>query len=158
METRHLNLTQSDSCESPPTPARSASVSVSPLAETVLVVDDDPMVRDVEAQILRLHGYTVFEADSAAEALRMAGEPVPIHLLITDLSMPEIDGLELTRRFRTMRPETPMLMVSGSLPLLRDRTQEMDQFEFLAKPFAFSDLLQKVRAILDATKPVPGDQ
>ena len=158
METRHPNITPSDSCHPPPTSARSAAVRVSPFAETVLVVDDDPMVRDVEAQILRLNGYTVFEAESAAEALRMAGEPAPIHLLITDLSMPEIDGLELTRRFRTMRPETPMLMVSGSLPLLRDRIQELDQFEFMAKPFAFSDLLHKVRTILDATNPVSQDR
>src|SRR5262245_33444847 len=79
--------------------------------ETLLVVDDDPTVRDVEAQVLRLHGYRVLEADGAAEALRLADEPAPIHLLITDLSMPGIDGLELTRRFRMVRPETPMLMV-----------------------------------------------
>jgi DNA-binding response OmpR family regulator len=121
----------------------------------VLVVDDDPMVREVEAQILRLHGYTVLEAESAAQALRLAAEATPIHLLITDLSMPGVDGLELTRQFRTRHPTTPMLMVSGSLPLLRDRTQDLDQFEFLAKPFAFDELLNKVRTILDAADSEP---
>ena len=69
--------------------------------------------------------------------------------------MPGVDGLELTRQFRTMHPETPMLMVSGSLPLLRDRTQGLDQFEFLEKPFAFNELVEKVRTILDAADSAP---
>ena len=55
-------------------------------------------------------------AENAAEALRLAREAAAIHLLITDLAMPEVDGLELTRRFRAVHPETPVLMVSGSLP------------------------------------------
>ena len=80
------------------------------------------MVRDVETQILRLQGYTVLEAESAAEALRVAAATATIHLLITDLMMPEVDGLELTRRFRAVHPKTPVLMVSGSLPLLRARS------------------------------------
>ena len=63
-----------------PSPAR-----ISEPAKTLLVVDDDPMVRDVETQILRLQGYTVLEAEGAAEALRLAGETAAIHLLITDL-------------------------------------------------------------------------
>ena len=96
------------------------------------------MVRDLETQVLRLQGYTVLEAENAAEALRLAGEAARIDLLITDLSMPEADGLELTRRFRTAHPRTPVLMVSGSLPLLRARSeQDLDRFEFLAKPFHF---------------------
>ena len=122
----------------------------------MLVVDDDPMVRDVETQVLRVQGYTVLEAESAAEALRLAGETATIHLLITDFSMPEVDGLELTRRFRAVHPKTPVLMVSGSLPLLRARSEpDLDRFEFLAKPFQFSELLHKVRTLLDAAAPLP---
>ena len=68
--------------------------------ETLLVVDDDPMLRRVETQVLRGRGYRVLAAEGAAEALRLAGKNATIHLLITDLVMPEIDGLELTRRFR----------------------------------------------------------
>ena len=114
------------------------------------------MVRDVETQILRLQGYTVLEAESAAEALRVAAATVTIHLLITDLVMPEVDGLELTRRFRAVHPKTPVLMVSGSLPLLRARSEpDLDRFDFLAKPFQFDELLHKVRTLLDAAAPLP---
>jgi two-component system, cell cycle sensor histidine kinase and response regulator CckA len=139
--------------------ATSESPSPAEISEppkTVLVVDDDPMVRDVETQILRLQGYTVLEAQSAAEALRLAGETATIHLLVTDLMMPEVDGLELTRRFREVHPTTPVLMVSGSLPLLHARSEEVfHPFDFLAKPFHFSELLHKVRTLLDAAAPLP---
>src|SRR5512137_1594709 len=134
-----------------PPPAR-----ISEPARTVLVVDDDVMLRDMETMMLRLEGYTVLEAESAAEALRVAGSNVPIHLLITDLMMPEVDGLELTRRFRMVHPKTPVLMVSGSLPVLRARSElDPDHFDFLAKPFQFDELLLKVRMLLDATAPLP---
>ena len=123
--------------------------------KTLLVVDDEPMVRDAETQILRLQGYTVLEAGNAAEALRLAREAAAVHLLITDFSMPEVDGLELTRRFRTVHPKTPVLMVSGSLPLIQHRADDLDHFEFLVKPFQFNELLRKVRTLLDATAPLP---
>jgi two-component system, cell cycle sensor histidine kinase and response regulator CckA len=124
--------------------------------KTVLVVDDDPMVRDVETAVLRVQGYKVLAAECAAEALRLAGETATIHLLITDLAMPEIDGLELTRRFRAVHPKTPVLLVSGSLPLLRARSEpDMDRFAFLAKPFQFSELIHKVRVLLDSAAPLP---
>jgi two-component system cell cycle sensor histidine kinase/response regulator CckA len=129
---------------------------ISEPAKTLLVVDDDPMVRNLETEVLRLQGYTVLEAKSAAEALHLAGVTAPIHLLITDLMMPEVDGLELTRLFRTVHPETPVLMVSGSLPLLRGRSEEdLGRVELLAKPFAFDELVRKVRTLLDATFPLP---
>ena len=128
---------------------------ISEPAKTLLVVDDDPMLRDVEAQILRLQGYTVLEAENAAKALRLAREAAAIHLLITDFSMPEVDGLELTRRFRAVHPKTPVLMVSGSLPLIQHRADDLDRFEFLAKPFQFDELLRKVRTLLDTTAPLP---
>jgi DNA-binding NtrC family response regulator len=122
----------------------------------LLVVDDDPAVRDLEAEVLRLQGYAVLEAKSAAEALRVAGETAMIHLLITDLVMPEVDGLELTRQFRAVHPKTPVLMVSGSLPLLRARSElDLHRFDFLAKPFQCSELLHKVRTLLEAAAPLP---
>jgi DNA-binding NtrC family response regulator len=131
-----------------------AEVSESP--KTVLVVDDEPMVRELETQILRVQGYKVLAAEGAAEALRLAGETATIHLLITDLSMAEVDGLELTRRFRALHPKTPVLLVSGSLPLVRARSEpDLERFHFLAKPFQFSELIHKVRVLLDAAAPLP---
>jgi DNA-binding response OmpR family regulator len=136
-------------------PAATPSAKMSDPAKTLLVVDDDLMVRDMEAQVLRLQGYTVLEAQGAAEALRLAREAAAIHLLITDFSMPEVDGIELTRQFRLVHPKTPVLMVSGSFPSIQDRADGLGRFEFLAKPFQYDELLHKVRALLDATAPLP---
>src|SRR6266496_615632 len=146
---------RADSGHSEPTPARPSSARISDPAETLLVVDDDPLLRDLATQILSLQGYNVLQAESAAEALRLADEAPAIDLLITDFMMPEVDGLELARRFRAVHPKTPVLMISGSLPLLRDGSEDVDRVELLAKPFAFNELLRKVRTLLDATIPLP---
>ena len=155
---KHLQYGQHGN-EPVPFPATPESPSPAELTEprkTVLVVDDEPMVRELETQVLRVQGYNVLAAEGAAEALRLAGETATIHLLITDLAMPEIDGLELTRRFRELHPKTPVLVVSGSLPLLRARSEpDMDRFTFLAKPFQFSELIHKVRTLLDAAASLP---
>jgi DNA-binding NtrC family response regulator len=155
MKAFHSDQSKSDSTYSEPPSAFPSPVEIADPARTLLVVDDDPMVRDLEAQLLGLQGYKVLQAESAAEALRLAGETAAIHLLITDFSMPEVDGLELTRRFRTVHPKTPVLMVSGSLPLMRDESQDPDCLEFLAKPFLFNELLDKVRKLLDAAPSLP---
>jgi DNA-binding NtrC family response regulator len=120
-------------------------------AKTLLVVDDDPLVRGLETEVLRLQGYTVLEAGSAAAALRVAASTPTIDLLITDLLMPEADGLDLTRRFRALHPTTPVLVISGSLPLLHVRTKlDLNRFEFLPKPFHLDELLHKVHVLLEA--------
>ena len=142
-----------------PSPARSElplAARISEPARTVLVVDDEAMVRDLETEVLRLQGYNVLAAGSAAEALRMAASTATIHLLITDLMMPEVDGLELTRRFRVMHPNVPVLMVSGSLPLLHAMSEpDLERFDFLAKPYQLNELIQKVRTLLEAPIPLP---
>src|ERR1035438_4519259 len=139
--------------EQVPSPARSESpppARISEPARTVLVVDDEAMVRDLLTEVLRLQGCNVLAVASAAEALRVAASTATIHLLITDLMMPEVDGLELTRRFRAMHPNIPVLMVSGSLPLLHAMSEpDMERFDFLAKPFQLNELLQKVRTLLE---------
>ena len=152
------NMIRSAASQSRPAAAFPSAARASDPVETLLVVDDDPMVRDLEAQLLRLEGYTVLEAEGAAEALRVAGEAVAIHLLITDFKMPDVDSLELTRRFRAANPQIPVLMVSGSFPPCRDRFQDLDRFAFLAKPFAPAELLHNVRALLDAVTPLPRRQ
>jgi len=155
MKTYHSNTMRSDSCPSRPISTFPSSPGISEPTETLLVVDDDPMVRDMEAHILRLQGYQVLEAEGAVKALRLAREAAAIHLLITDFSMPEVDGLELTRRFRAVHRKIPVLMVSGSLPSIQNRADDLDRFEILAKPFQNGELLHKVRTLLDAVAPLP---
>jgi CheY-like chemotaxis protein len=122
--------------------------------KTVLVVDDDPIIRSVEVQILASQGYNVLQAQSGAEALQLA-DSATIHLLLTDFLMPDVDGLELTRKFRTVHPETPVLMVSGSLPPTDKRIENLANFGFLPKPFALNELVQKVRTLIQAEAPFP---
>ena len=122
--------------------------------QTVLVVDDDAMVHSFEAELLSSQGYNVLQAESAAEALRLA-DTATIHLLLTDFIMPDVDGMELARKFRTVHPETPVLMVSGSLPSTDNRIENLARFEFLPKPFGFHELLQKVQTMIQAEAPSP---
>jgi CheY-like chemotaxis protein len=122
---------------------------------TLLVVDDDKFFRELAARALCGQGYKVLQADGAAEALRLAGTTATIHLLVTDFVMPEVDGLELTRRFRTLHPETPVLMVSGSLPLIQPKVGNLDRFVLVEKSSTFDVLLGKVRALLNELSPLP---
>ena len=78
-------------------------------------------------------------------------------ILITDYSMPEVDGLELTRRVRALYPTIPVLMVSGSMPPMERKADEAGRFAFLTKPFHFDELLHKVRSLLDAIAPFPNE-
>ena len=148
------NLLRNDSSHSQRTSPSPSPAKMSDPTRTLLIVDDNRRVRELEAEILCLEGYNVLQAESAAEALRMAASSA-IHLLITDFAMPEVNGLELSRRFRAVHPQTPVLMVSGSLPLLRDESQDLDCIELLAKPFTFNDLVHKVRMLLNAALALP---
>jgi len=85
---------------------------------TLLVVDDEPIMREIEVLALAREGYQVLSAAGPAEALRLAAVTSTIDLLLTDYSMPEANGIELVRRFRTVHPKTPVLMVSGSFEML----------------------------------------
>src|SRR5207249_3182778 len=83
--------------------------------ETVLVMDDDPMLQGVLVEILRRFGYRVLEASGALEAQRLAEGHRKIHLLLMDLSTPETSDLELAFWFRAFYPKTKVLVTSSSL-------------------------------------------
>ena len=117
-------------------------------AETLLVVDDDEAIRQLEVRILSQLGYKVLEAEGPVEALQVAAVTPIIHLLLTDYSMPQANGLVLAQRFRTVHPKTPVLMVSGSLQEIVDRAGHLDRFAVLAKPFKPEDLVDTVRTLL----------
>jgi signal transduction histidine kinase len=119
-------------------------------SETILFVEDDGAVRKVIRQILFAKGFAVLEAGGGAEALALAEQfPGPIHLLISDLSMPRMNGKELGERFARLHPETKVLFVSGhdrrTLP--GDQAPREDA-PFLQKPFNNEELLQKIRKVL----------
>jgi len=115
---------------------------------TLLVVDDEEEIRRLVARSLRQIGYRVLEAEGPAEAMRLAAATPTIHLLLTDFWMPGGNGLELARQFRTLHPETPVLMVSGSLDAIGSHAEPFDRFSVLAKPFTPTDLVHRVRMLL----------
>jgi CheY-like chemotaxis protein len=88
-----------------------------PGAETILLLEDDAGVADLAQEILAGHGYTVLAARSPSEGLRLAAtHPGPIHLLVTDVVMPEMSGREFAERLCARRRETKVLYISGYVP------------------------------------------
>jgi signal transduction histidine kinase len=122
-------------------------------SETVLVAEDDLAVRSVTVNMLRKRGYTVLEAESPGEALRLAGEhPDPIHLLVTDVVMPEMGGRELADAIVLVRPQVRVLFVSGYTENAIVHQGVLDRgIAFLSKPFTIQSLAAKVRSVLDGS-------
>jgi len=134
----------------------SANVEHDRTFQTVLVVDDEEMVRIIMVQVLQDNGYTVLEASDGLEALRIAKEHTGrIDLLLTDVKMPGMNGLELAARLLSNRPEMTVLYVSGHADSTRQIQLQEGQFiiepgaNFLHKPFSPDGLLQKVRHMME---------
>jgi signal transduction histidine kinase len=120
--------------------------------ETILVVEDEPALMELDSEVLKERGYRVLEADCAAQALEVAaGHPGRIDLLLTDVVMPGQSGGELARRLVSTRPETKVLYMSGyaSDSLVQHGISE-EAAAFIEKPFAPDALVRKVRAVLDS--------
>jgi nitrogen-specific signal transduction histidine kinase len=119
--------------------------------ETVLVVDDEPDLRQLIRKVLTHDGYRVMEAASGGEAISLAKHwKGSIDLLISDVMMPGMRGTELAFSVRAVRPSIKVLLISGYANderLPADAGEE--QFAFLAKPFKPSELADRVRQILD---------
>ena len=119
--------------------------------ETVLLVEDEDAVRDLARDILQPRGYTVLEARHGAEALRISEQhPGPIHLMLTDVVMPEMTGRQLADRLSVLRPATKVLYMSGYTDNAVVHHGVLDPGTiFLQKPFTAAVLARKVREILD---------
>jgi two-component system, cell cycle sensor histidine kinase and response regulator CckA len=118
--------------------------------ETILVAEDEAMVRELTREILEEAGYTVIEAADGGEALRLAAAHVgPIHLLLSDVVMPGMMGAETAARLRTLRPEVKILYMSGHTddPAIESGKVQGDA-PLLAKPFSPAALTSRVREAL----------
>jgi two-component system cell cycle sensor histidine kinase/response regulator CckA len=124
--------------------------------ETVLLAEDDEPVRRATTQVLEGLGYSVIAVPGGAEALALIDKlPVSLAILITDVVMQGMDGLTLAREVRQRRPETRVLLISGYAPpeAASAASAQPDDFPLLAKPFTPTQLAQKIREILDASRP-----
>ncbi len=122
--------------------------------EVVLVVEDEPGVRAPICRALRQRGYFVLEANHGEAAMKVMQEHhAPVHLVITDVMMPEMDGTQLVSLLRSWYPRMRVLFISGYSAQYfeaRGGAGRVSGSHFLAKPFGPADLTRRVREILDA--------
>jgi two-component system, cell cycle sensor histidine kinase and response regulator CckA len=120
---------------------------------SILVVDDDPAVLEIMAEILRQAGYRVLQAEGGWSAIHAFEEaPSPPNLLVTDVIMPDLTGPVLAARLRKMRPELKVLFVSGFHDTeLVQRFVGQQGFALLPKPFTPDGLLRTVEEALRKT-------
>ena len=120
--------------------------------ETILLVEDEEEVRKLVARILRKQGYKVLEASQGKEVFSLCEEQEgPIHLMVTDVVMPEMTGVELAEHIKQVYPEMKVLYMSGysSDRVAIDREKVEKRIEFIQKPFTVYRLARKIREVLE---------
>jgi len=136
--------------------AESRQVPVAPPSgyETVLLVEDEAMIRTMVGTFLRLHGYLVLEARDGPDALRVARDHAgPIHLLLTDVVMPGMSGREVAERLLSFRRDLKVLYMSGyTSEAMAHHGLSDAATEFIQKPFTPNALMQKVSETLGKSR------
>ena len=135
----------------PPAPSLAPPVSVRG-SQTVLLVEDEAQVRHLVEKVLKANGYTVLVAATGPDAERVAGQHAgPIHLLLTDVVLPGLDGRQVAERLTAARPGIRVLYLSGYTDdaIVRHGVLEPG-VAFLQKPFSPAVLGRKVRDVLDS--------
>ncbi len=129
------------------------TVPVEPGTETILLVEDEANLRYLARQFLEKQGYRVIEAADGAVAMQIAvAHEGVIHLLLTDVIMPGMNGRELAQRVAEIRPNVKILYMSGYTENVIGRNGTLDAgIRLLAKPFTLRELNAKVREVLDST-------
>jgi len=123
----------------------------------ILVVDDDQAVRESLRRALVLEGYDVELAEDGTTALRSLTQSAP-DAIVLDLQMPDVDGLEVCRRLRTLGDTTPVLMLTAR-DAVGDRVEGLDAGadDYLVKPFDLAELFARLRALLRRKTPSSSD-
>jgi CheY-like chemotaxis protein len=119
------------------------------------VIDDEESVRRVAARLLQSLRFEAWQACDGREALdRFAGRAGELRLVLVDLTMPRLGGEETVREWRRLRPDLPVILMSGfGEDEMRERFAGLEVSEFLQKPFTLSDFVGKVQAVLNAVAP-----
>jgi two-component system cell cycle sensor histidine kinase/response regulator CckA len=120
----------------------------SQVSATVLVVDDEAPIRQLERRVLEEAGYTVTEAGSGLEAIELLSHGAGLELLIADLDMPGLGGDEMVSRIRSLRPDLKVLFVTGHIDRLMDARPLWEGESFLEKPFSPAGLREAVALLL----------
>jgi len=113
--------------------------------QTILVVDDEPDVRALLREVLTLNGYNVLDTGDPFEARRLV-ESQPVHLLLTDVVMPIMNGLDLAKRVEAASPPTKVVLMSG----FNTAAVKGSGRPLVPKPFRTADLLNTIRLMLNS--------
>ena len=117
---------------------------------TILVVDDDPMVRSVAKRLLESFGLTVHAAGGGSEAIaRVGAAPTAVDAVLLDMTMPELSGPEVLARLREIRPDLPVVLMSGYHEDELAPEVGAGISGFIQKPFTPADLANRIRAALE---------
>ncbi len=140
---------------SPPPPLHKAAASQAGQAATILLVENEDVVRQLMRGIFHLEGHTVIDAANGKEALKLCEEHGGrIDLVITDVVMPHMSGREFIRQLRSQQPEITVLYISGyASDVLARHGVENESLNFLQKPFTHDVLLSRVRELLAVSDP-----
>jgi PAS domain S-box-containing protein len=138
----------------PDKPARVSPVSLTG-SETILVVEDDAALRELVVRAFRKYGYKVLAAGTGGEALLITEKEQDfIHLLLTDVVMPQMSGSELAARLTRLYPDLKVIYMSGYTEnAIVHRGVLMSGINFIQKPFKVINLLEKARAVIDGSQP-----
>jgi CheY-like chemotaxis protein len=119
--------------------------------ETILLVEDEPAILSLTTTMLERQGYTVLAASTPGEAIRLGREhPGEIHLLMTDVVMPEMNGRDLARNLQSLCPRIKRLFMSGYTANVIAHQGVLDAgVQFIQKPFSIKELAAKLRETLD---------
>ena len=121
----------------------------------ILLVDDEESIRSVTSRAFQTKGIEVVQAPSGEEALKILKNNSSFQLLITDMSMPGMDGEQLIKEAKKLYPNLPCLLMSGYSESFEKHTSgKIKSFDFIAKPFVLADLLTKVKEILEKKQKV----
>jgi DNA-binding NtrC family response regulator len=131
--------------------ADSATNSISPGNQTILVVEDEADVRGIAIAFLRAAGYVVLAADNANAALALVAEEPAIALVFSDVVLGSgLSGVDLAQAARRLRPRLPILLTSGYEHAALDGDgSAAEEFELLQKPYTREKLIAAIRAVLD---------
>ena len=120
-------------------------------AETLLIVDDDPLITDLFRQYMTRRGYIVLTASSGKDALLIAqAELTTLCLVITDMTMPEMDGAELAKALAAALPDLPVLVATGRDPIEAAGAFPSNVVGIVQKPYQNRLLADQIRQFLDA--------
>ncbi len=125
------------------------------MTQTLLMIEDDARLADMVAHYLRENGFNVVHAGDGTTGLRALAEMVP-DLVILDLMLPDIDGLDLCRRIKAQSAAAVLMLTAKGDPMDRVVGLELGADDYLPKPFEPRELLARIRAVLRRSSPAPG--